>query len=70
MYPRPKFLEILIEIRESMAREADFDLDLFAEQLSHGNGDVKTRLKASKDIDGLAKPPKLKKRRSRSKLRA
>ncbi len=31
MYRRPKFLEILLEIREEMSREADYDVDLFAE---------------------------------------
>ena len=32
MYRRPKFLEILHEIREEMSREADYDMDLFAER--------------------------------------
>lgn len=31
MYRRPKFLEVLLEIRQEMAREADYDVDLFAE---------------------------------------
>ena len=31
MYRRPKFLEILLEIRREMAAEADYDVDLFAE---------------------------------------
>jgi len=31
MYRRPKFLEILLEIRQEMAREADYDVDLFTE---------------------------------------
>jgi len=31
MYRRPKFLEILLEIRQEMAREADYDVDLFVE---------------------------------------
>lgn len=38
MYPRSKFQEILIEIRQEMAREADFDLDLFAEMVRTGAG--------------------------------
>ena len=29
MYRRPKFLEVLISIREELAREADYDVDLF-----------------------------------------
>ena len=31
MYRRPKFLEILLEIRREMALEADYDVDLFVE---------------------------------------
>ncbi len=31
MYRRPKFLEVLLHIREEMAREADYDVDRFAE---------------------------------------
>ena len=37
MYRRPKFLEILLEIRQEMAREADYDVDLFAEMVRGGN---------------------------------
>lgn len=36
MYPRSKFQEILLEIREEMAREADFDVDLFVEMVRSG----------------------------------
>lgn len=36
MYRRPKFLEVLLEIRQEMAREADFDTDLFAEMVRSG----------------------------------
>ena len=36
MYRRPKFLELLIKIREEMAREADFDVDLFVERVRTG----------------------------------
>jgi len=36
MYRRPRFLEILIGIREEMAREADFDVDLFVENVRTG----------------------------------
>jgi hypothetical protein len=38
MYPRSKFQEVLLEIREEMAREADFDVDLFAEIVRTGSG--------------------------------
>ena len=44
MYRRPKFLEILHEIREEMSREADYDMDLFAEMARSG----KTAKKDSK----------------------
>ena len=36
MYRRPKFLEILIDIRQAMAAEADYDVDLFAELARSG----------------------------------
>jgi len=36
MYRRPKFLEILLEIRQEMARAADYDVDLFAEMVRAG----------------------------------
>ncbi len=36
MYRRPKFLEILLEIRQEMSREADYDVDLFAEMIRSG----------------------------------
>jgi len=38
MYRRPRFLEILIAIREEMARDADFDVDLFVEMARNGKG--------------------------------
>ncbi len=36
MYRKPKFLEILHEIREEMSREADYDVDLFSELVRSG----------------------------------
>lgn len=36
MYRRPKFLEVLHAIREEMSREADYDVDLFAEMVRSG----------------------------------
>jgi len=36
MYRRPKFLTVLHKIRESMSREADYDVDLFAEMVRVG----------------------------------
>ncbi|MFM9905594.1 MAG: hypothetical protein ACKVQJ_13605 [Pyrinomonadaceae bacterium] len=37
MYRRPKFLEILLEIRCEMALEADYDVELFAERVRAGD---------------------------------
>lgn len=36
MYRRPKFLTVLHKIRETMSREADYDVDLFAEMVRTG----------------------------------
>jgi hypothetical protein len=36
MYRKPKFLAILHEIRETMSREADYDVDLFTEMVRTG----------------------------------
>jgi len=36
MYRRPKFMEVLHAIREEMSREADYDVDLFAEMVRSG----------------------------------
>ncbi len=36
MYRRPRFLEVLLEIRQDMSREADYDVDLFAEMVRSG----------------------------------
>jgi hypothetical protein len=36
MYRKPKFLEILHSIREEMSRDADYDVDLFAEMVRSG----------------------------------
>lgn len=44
MYPRSKFLEVLLEIRQEMAREADFDVDLFAEIVRTGTGPADPKL--------------------------
>ena len=37
MYRKPKFLEVLHGIREEMSREADYDVDLFAEMVRSGS---------------------------------
>ena len=36
MYRKPKFLEMLHAIREEMSREADYDVELFAESVRSG----------------------------------
>ena len=36
MYRRPKFLEVLLDIRAEMAHEVDYDTDLFAEMIRSG----------------------------------
>jgi hypothetical protein len=44
MYRRTKFIEILHEIRQEMAAEADYDLVLFAENIrsgGHASGGLK-----------------------------
>jgi hypothetical protein len=40
MYRRPRFLEVLHAIREEMSREADYDVDLFAEMVRSGQQPV------------------------------
>jgi len=50
MYRRPKFLEELHAIREEMSREADYDMELFAEMARTG---VRPRHGARRNIRGL-----------------
>ena len=66
MYRRPRFLEILIGIREEMAREADFDVDLFVENLRTGHrSDVRSK-KYSMNVEEKSKAA-LQKEESKSK---
>ncbi len=44
MYRRPKFLEVLLEIRQDMSREADYDVDLFAEMVRSGKNTTNEHL--------------------------
>jgi hypothetical protein len=44
MYRRPKFLEVLLEIRREMAHEADYDVDLYAEMVRSGRKPGKVKL--------------------------
>jgi hypothetical protein len=40
MYRRSRFLDALIAIRQEMAREADYDVDLFVERARSGKSTV------------------------------
>jgi hypothetical protein len=40
MYRKPRFLEELHAIREEMSREADYDVELFAEMVRSGASPV------------------------------
>jgi hypothetical protein len=60
MYPRSKFQELLLEIRQEMAREADFDLDLFAEIVRTGAGPQDPPIHTMTDT--LAEPADLRQR--------
>lgn len=46
MYRRPKFLEVLLEIRQEMSREADYDVDLFAEMTRSGKFKDKSKVES------------------------
>jgi hypothetical protein len=50
MYPKPRFLEMLHAIREEMSREADYDVELFAEIARSG---VRPRHGPERNIRGL-----------------
>lgn len=62
MYRRPKFLEVLLKIREEMAREADYDADLFAEMVRLG---LNTRSAVHRLDDGTDSARKPRTARSR-----
>ena len=65
MYRRPKFLEVLIRIREEMAREADYDTDLFAEMVRSGARKEKGRSHSLSD-DPSTGDEKPRKKRSKA----
>jgi hypothetical protein len=50
MYRKPKFLEELHAIREEMSREADYDVELFAEMVRTGE---RPRFGPERNIRGL-----------------
>lgn len=55
MYRRPKFLEILLEIRQEMSREADYDVDLFAEMVRSGKNTTNENLHSLDEIEAIRK---------------
>jgi hypothetical protein len=59
MYRRPKFLEILLEIRRDMALEADYDVELFAETARSGNRSAKPKSRRTSIIDSSDKNGKV-----------
>jgi len=66
MYRRPKFLELLLTIREEMAREADYDVDFFVEMVRSGiQPATDVRYKLSESDNGAAGQTKLKRRRTK-----
>ena len=73
MYRKPRFLEELHAIREEMSREADYDVELFAEMVRSGatprHGPVRNirgfRSRAPRAEEGPAAKRAPKKRASR-----
>ncbi len=63
MYRRPKFLEILLEIRREMALEADYDVELFAEIARSGirPPTVKTHVSTRTEVHQAAESQESKK---------
>jgi hypothetical protein len=75
MYRRPKFLEVLLKIREEMAREADYDVDFFAEMVRSGlepATDVRHVLSEPREVgeNGMKGKAKIQKGREPSKKRS
>jgi hypothetical protein len=64
MYRRPIFLEVLLKIRQEMAREADYDVDLFAEMVRGGKFSKTTEtFDLSEEQKAEKKPKKIKERK-------
>jgi hypothetical protein len=57
MYRRPKFLELLLEIRCEMAHEVDYDVDLFVEMARHGEQVGKTKSLGDNTDAAATMPP-------------
>ena len=58
MYRRPKFLEVLLDIRREMAEESDYDSDLFAELVRSGRHPKSPSHSMAYDEERKEKPPK------------
>ena len=56
MYRRPKFLEVLLDIRREMAHEVDYDTDLFAEMIRSGRHTDTEAYSLAEDGEAEAKP--------------
>lgn len=55
MYRRSKFQAVLLEIRQEMAREADFDVDLFTEMIrSSGFSSIHEEHRISDQLEQLS----------------
>lgn len=69
MYRRPKFLELLLEIRREMALEADYDVDLFVglvrKESAQVHGKVMTEAQSVEPIKTEADIPTNPKRREK-----
>ena len=61
MFRRAKFLEVLLEIRQEMARDADYDCDLFAEMVRSGKTDEHPHTHKLPD-NGIRKTPRTRSR--------
>lgn len=66
MYPRSKFQEVLLEIRHEMAREADFDVDLYAEIIRTGAGPQDAPIHSMADQNANQRTQSAGSKRSRS----
>ena len=74
MYRKPRFLEALHAIREEMSREADYDVDLFAEMVRSGVHPTsgaernirgyKSRAPRSEDERDVSAPPRKERKRA------
>lgn len=63
MYRRPKFLEVLLDIRQEMARQADYDVDLFAEMVRSGKFASEEKSLHSMEVETVENKNKTKSKR-------